>query len=90
MKLWQKIFVLNIAGLLGVASSLFVVPANTPFLLWLILSAVVLAVFNVAIFVRERKTASGTRPATSKAWDVFIALCVAFWILDVLVHILRR
>ena len=90
MKLWQKALVLNAAFLLGIASSMFVLPPSTPFFIWLIVSCVVLIAFNVAMFVRLRKPSSGTRPKTSKAWDVFIALCVAFWILDVLVHILRR
>jgi hypothetical protein len=90
MKLWKRILVLNTAGLLGVASSLFVLPANTPLYLWLVLSALVLVALNVAILVRHRKTATGTRPKTSKTWDVIIALCLAFWALEVLVHILRR
>ena len=90
MKLWKKVLVLNIAGLLGVASSMFVVPDNTPVYLWLVLAGLTLAGFNVLIFVRRREIASGSRPATSKAQNVLIALGVAFWILDVLVHILRR
>jgi fucose 4-O-acetylase-like acetyltransferase len=90
MKLWQRVVVTNLAGLLGVSSSLFVLPTNTPFFLWLGSSILVLAVFNIAIFRRHQKTASGTVQSRPKAWDVLIALCVAFWILDVLVHILRR
>jgi hypothetical protein len=91
MKLWQRVVVLNSAALLGVASSLFVLPASTPFYLWLGLSALVLAVFNIAIFRRHRKIASGTKQASPKAWDIYIGLlCVTFWILDVLIHILRR
>jgi hypothetical protein len=90
MKLWKKALVLNIAGLIGIASSMVVVPANTPFWLWSILSVAVLATFNVVMFVRHRKLVPGSKPTTSKAWDILIALCVIFWILDVLVHILRR
>jgi hypothetical protein len=90
MKLWKKALVLNIAGLLGIASSIFVVPPNTPFFLWLIISAVVLSAFNVAIFVRHRKAGPGSRQPTSKTTDAIIALGVVFWIVDVLVHILRR
>jgi len=90
MKLWQKVFVLNMAGLLGIASSLFLVPANTPFFPWLIVSVVLLAGFNVAIFGRFRRPASGTKPVDSKVTDVIITVGVVFWILDVLVQILRR
>jgi hypothetical protein len=88
--LWKKALVLNLAGLLGIASSLLVLPANTPFVLWFGVSAGVLVIFNVAIFVRHRKSVSGTRSTNSKEWNVIIALGVALWILDVLIHVLRR
>jgi hypothetical protein len=90
MKPWQKAFVLNVAVLLGIASSLFVLPANTPFFLWLTISVVVLAAFNIAIVVRERRIAPGSRPRASKATTIVIALGAAIWILDILVHVLRR
>jgi hypothetical protein len=90
MKLWQKVLVVNVAGLLGIASSLFVLPANTPFFPWLMVSVVMLATFNVMIIVRHRKIASGSRPTASKATTIIIALGTAIWILDILVHVLRR
>ena len=90
MKLWQKVFVMNVAGLLGIASSLFVLPANTPFFTWLMVSVVILAIFNVVIFVRHRKIASGSRLTASKATTIIIALGTAIWILDILAHVLRR
>jgi hypothetical protein len=90
MKFWKKAVVLNLAGLLGIASSIFVVPPNTPFVFWLIISAVALAVFNAALVWRHRKAASGGSQGTSKVATVIGWVCVAFWILDVLVHVIRR
>jgi hypothetical protein len=90
VEVWQKLSLMNVAFLLGIASSIFVVPASTPFFILLAASAVVLVTLNVAMFRRLRKTTSGAKPATSKTWNVIIAICVAFWILDVLVHIFGR
>jgi hypothetical protein len=89
MKFWKKAVVLNLAGLLGIASSILVVPPNTPFVLWLIISAVVLTVFNAALVWRHRKAASGNLKI-SKVSAVIIWVGATFWIVDVLFHIFRR
>jgi hypothetical protein len=89
MKFWKKAVVLNVAGLLGIASSIFVVPPNTSFVLWLIISVVVLTLFNVAIVWRHRKGSSDNLK-TSKVSAVIIWVGATLWILDVLFHILRR
>jgi hypothetical protein len=90
MKLWQRAFLTNIALLLGIGSSLFVLPPNVPFFTWLIGSSLVFVTFNIVMFARFKRAASDARPKTSKPMKVIGALCVAFWILDILVHLLRR
>ena len=90
MKLSQKLLILNIAGLVGIASSLFVLPGNTPFFLWVAVSAGVLIVFNVAMVIRHSKITPGRTPTASKTTTIIIALGTAIWILDILARVLHR
>lgn len=89
MKLWQKMSLLNFAGVIGIASSMFVLPASTPFWLWIVSSIVVLAALNVAFYVRQRKPTSGSSPTSMRA-KIIIAVGAAIWLLDILAHVLHR
>jgi hypothetical protein len=90
MKLWQRALVLNIAFLLGIGSSVFVVPENMLFRTWLIISILMLVALNIALFGRFKKNELGARLKTSKGASIIAVLCVAYWIIQVVVHIIRR
>jgi len=60
VKKWQKFTVLNIALLLGILASFFMVPSETPAWLWGSISVVVIAAMNYALF-RKLKSAVGHR-----------------------------
>jgi len=90
MKRWQKAFVMNVAILFGIVSSLFVLPAKTPFFLWLAIAALVLVALNIAMVVQDRKNTSESRPIGTKAATIAIMVGAALWILDILVHVLGR
>ncbi|MGE0407064.1 MAG: hypothetical protein AB7O65_12270 [Candidatus Korobacteraceae bacterium] len=75
MKLWKKVLLFNGAGLVGVASSLFVLPADTPFAIWLIGSSM----------------ASENKPGISSRVTTVITVTVGvYWVLNILLHVLYR
>ena len=54
MATWKKALLVNAGGVIGVAISLFIVPAQTSFWLWVVVSVTILLVLNYAFFFWRR------------------------------------
>jgi hypothetical protein len=51
----RRFVVLNVASLIGVFASLFIVPKSTPFWTWAAVSALAFVLMNGALLARSRK-----------------------------------
>jgi hypothetical protein len=78
---WQKPVLLNIAGLVGVVVSLFIVPGETPFWLWCVIAIVVIAALNTILYVGRRRVADSARTART----AIVIVGVMLLMIDVIV-----
>jgi hypothetical protein len=77
----RKFLIFNVAAVLGLVVSLFIVPGNTPFWLWGVIAIVVVAGLNVSLALKRQ----GNRP-DSKATirTAIIGLGAALLVIDII------
>jgi hypothetical protein len=63
--MWKKIVLVNGGGLVGIITSLFILPPQTPVWLWAAVSGCALVALNYVCFA-WRRTASGERKSGVK------------------------
>jgi hypothetical protein len=80
MSTWKRIVLVNVAGLVGIAVSLFVLPQQIRFWVWASVSVVVLALLNYA-FLRPRQPATIARKRGAR---VIVGLGLVLLLLDLL------
>jgi hypothetical protein len=88
MKPRKRFAAINVGALIGIGLSLFVVPSNTPFWLWLAISTATIAIFNFFLYRRLKKPLDTPKAEPMPA--IIAWICTAFFLLEVLFHIFRR
>jgi hypothetical protein len=88
MKPWKKCAAINVGALIGIGLSLLVVPPNTPFWLWLAISIATIAIVNFFLYRRLKKPPGALRPEPLPM--IIVWICTAFFLLDVIFHLLHR
>lgn len=78
----KQIVIVNIAATLGIATSLFIVPGNTPLWVWAVIAIGFLIVTNVVLLVRPAESIAESNRATR---TIIITLGAAILIIDILV-----
>lgn len=81
MTIRQKLVVPNIAAVVGLLISLFIVPGDTPLWLWGVIAVVVIGILNVCLILK-RQRARRDSPVTVRT--AIIALGAALLLMDVI------
>jgi hypothetical protein len=81
MSFWMRVLLLNLAALIGIVVSLFMVPENTPFWLWATIAGIFLLVWNVPLFRQRRRTPETSGRSTR---TIMAALGFALLIIDLI------
>jgi uncharacterized membrane protein YfcA len=84
MKPWKKFALMNVACLIGIGLSAFIVPSNTPFWLWLTIGAATIAIFN--FFLYRRLGRSSTKPKKEPVPAVLGWIGVAIFLGELIFH----
>ena len=74
LKRWQLVLIVNVSGLLGIFITLFTLPGNTPFWLWVGASIFALAVMNVIVLFRFRSAGQDAEPTDSRKSTFVVAV----------------
>lgn len=64
MSIRKQFALLNLAWVIGVIASLFMVPGSTPFWLWAMIAGATLCALNAALWCRNRNHSERYRPNT--------------------------
>jgi hypothetical protein len=88
MKPWKKYAAINVGALIGIGLSLFVVPSNMSFWLWLAISTATIAIFNFFLYRRLKKPAAAQKAEPLPAILGWIGAGIFF--LELLFHFFRR
>ena len=75
MPTWKKALLVNAGGVIGVAISLFIVPAQTSFWLWVVVSVTILLVLN-HVFFFWRQTGHSDQEKPSRSTLVICLGCI--------------
>lgn len=89
MPTWKKALVVNVGGVIGVAISLFIVPAQTSLWLWAIVAVAVLTVLNFVFLVWRRKDRNDPQRKPSRSTVVICLGCVVL-LVDLVLRYLRH
>jgi branched-subunit amino acid ABC-type transport system permease component len=84
----KKIIVLNLAWLAGIGLSIFIVPDNTPFWLWVAIALATIAILNFLLYRRLTKPLGAPRPEPLPT--IIVWICTAFCLLDVIFHLFHH
>ncbi|HEV2401993.1 MAG TPA: hypothetical protein VGS27_33990 [Candidatus Sulfotelmatobacter sp.] len=76
MPTWKKALVVNVGGVIGIAISLFIVPAQTSLWLWAIVAVAVLTVLNFVFLVWRRKDRNDPQRKPSRSTVVICLGCI--------------
>lgn len=83
--------IVNVSGLLGIFITLFTLPANTPFWLWVGASTFALAIMNVIVLFKFHRAGQNAEATDSRASTFVVALGFLMWfLLEILPRILRH
>jgi uncharacterized membrane protein HdeD (DUF308 family) len=87
---WQKFTMLNVGLFLGIVASLFVIPATTS--VWLVagISAVIVGVMNVLLFMRLRNAEAGQSTGASSSSTIIIALGFLILLIDLAIRLAQH
>ena len=88
MATWKKALPVNAGGVIGVAISLFIVPAQTSFLLWVLVAVIILLVLNY-IFLFWQHTGQSDQGKPSRSTLVICLGCIVL-LMDLLLRYLHR
>ena len=89
MSKWKKTLLVNTGGVIGIATSLFIVPAQTSLWLWLVVAVAVLMVLNYVFFIWRRTSQSDSENKISRSTIVICLGCVVL-LLDLMLRYLHR
>jgi len=88
MKPWKKFAAINVGALIGIGLSLFIVPPNTPFWMWLAISTATIAIFNFFLYRRLKKPVGAPKAEPIPA--IIAWICTGFFLLEVAFHFFHR
>lgn len=88
MPTWKKALLVNGGGVIGIAMSLFIVPAQTSFWLWVVVAVTVLMVLNY-IFLIWRRTGEGDQGKPNRSTVLIFVGCIVL-LLDLVLRYLHR
>jgi hypothetical protein len=88
MKPWKKYAAINVGAVLGVGLSIFIVPDNTPFWLWLTIGTATIAIFNFFLYRRMQRPPG--KPQGEPLPKIIVWICTAFFLIELVFHFLHR
>jgi hypothetical protein len=76
MKPWKRFTAINVGALIGIGLSLFIVPPNTPFWMWLAISTAAIAILNFFLYRRLKKPAAAPKAEPLPAILAWIGVAI--------------
>lgn len=89
MATWKKALLVNAGGVIGIAISLFIVPAQTSLWLWAVVAVAVLMVLNYVFLIWRRPEQSDPQGRPSRSTIVICLGCLVL-LLDLALRYLHH